>query len=170
MTVTEFATLKLVYPHVWGSPEIQAFFATLSTQQGAWSGYPLRFFEDTTDPRLIYLITGWEGVAAHYEWIRSEQNQQLLERSKGLLEVEGVAHAELDSEGGDAKFVVWKQWSLQEGESLTSHQGVGLVVDQEGPLVYSLQGYTSEEDAKIGLGVSEDGRNTICARRLTVDV
>ncbi|KAI1788404.1 hypothetical protein LXA43DRAFT_848417, partial [Ganoderma leucocontextum] len=96
MTVTEFATLKLVSPYTWDSPDVHALFQTLSTQQGAWSGYPLRFFADTTDPQLIYLITGWESAAAHNEWIASEQNQKLLERTKGVIEVEGLAHAEVD--------------------------------------------------------------------------
>ena len=169
MPVTEFATLKLVSPHTWDSPEIQAFFAALSTQQGANSGYTLRFFEDITNPRLIYLITGWTSAQAHYEAIAGEQNQKLLERSKGLITVEGLAHAEVDSEIGDAKFVVWKQWPLQEGGNVAKDEGAGLVVDLEGPIVYSLQGYASEEDAE-GHEVVEDGKKTIRARRLTVNV
>ncbi len=168
MTVTEFATLKLLSPHTWDAPDIQAFFRTLSVQQGAWSGYPLRFFADTTDPQLIYLITGWESVPAHYEWIASEQNQKLLERGKGMLEVEGLAHAEVDSERGDAEFVVWKQWKLQEGESVAERDGAGLVVDQEGPLEYSLHGYGSKEDAgDLGGG---ELLKTIGARRLVSEV
>ncbi|PIL24352.1 hypothetical protein GSI_14105 [Ganoderma sinense ZZ0214-1] len=170
MTVTEFATLKLVSPHTWASPDIQAFFRTLSTQQGAWSGYSLRFFADTTDPQLIYLITGWESVATHYEWIASEQNQALLERAEGMIEVEGLAHAELDSEKGDAQFVVWTQWMPREGESVAGQSGAGLVVDKEGPLAYSLQGYGSEKEAG-DLGVTQGGqsRKTIGAYRLTLE-
>ncbi|KAM5538129.1 hypothetical protein V8D89_008326 [Ganoderma adspersum] len=171
MTVTEFATLKLVSPHAWASPDVQAFFRTLSTQQGAWSGYPLRFFADRTDPQLIYLITGWESVAAHYEWIASEQNQALLERAKGMIEVEGLAHAEVDSERADAQFVVWTRWTPREGENVAGHGGAGLVVDQEGPLVYSLRGYGSEEEAgDLGaLGGEEQSRKTVGAYRLTLE-
>ena len=170
MTVTEFATLKLVSPHTWTSPDVQAFFQTLSAQQGAWSGYPLRFFADTTDSQLIYLITGWESVAAHYEWIASEQNQALLERAKGMIEVEGLAHAEVDSERADAQFVVWRQWTPRERESVAGHGEVGLVVDQEGQLVYSLQGYGSEEETgDLGaLGDQGQLRKAVGAYRLTL--
>lgn len=170
MTVTEFATLKLVSPHTWTSPDVQAFFQTLSAQQGAWSGYPLRFFADTTDSQLIYLITGWESVAAHYEWIASEQNQALLERAKGMIEVEGLAHAEVDSERADAQFVVWMQWTPREEENVTGQGEVGLVVDKEGPLVYSLQGYGSEEEAgDLGARSGEEqSRKTVGAYRLTL--
>ena len=170
MTVTEFATLKLVSPHTWTSPDVQAFFQTLSAQQGAWSGYPLRFFADTTDPQLIYLITGWESVAAHYEWISSEQNQALLERAKGMIEVEGLAHAEVDSERADAQFVVWTQWTPQEGEDISGKGGAGLVVDKEEPLVYSLQGYGSEEEAGDLEALGDQGqlKKAVGAHRLSL--
>ncbi|KAI0707717.1 hypothetical protein C8Q76DRAFT_572215, partial [Earliella scabrosa] len=96
MAITEIATLKLVPSYTWDSPAIQSFFATLSVQQAAWSGYPLRFFEDTSNARVIYLITGWKSIPAHYEWIASDQNQKLLERAKGLIEVAGLQHADVD--------------------------------------------------------------------------
>ncbi|RPD66545.1 hypothetical protein L226DRAFT_557589 [Lentinus tigrinus ALCF2SS1-7] len=128
MTVTEFATLKLLSPCTWDSPGIQVFFQTLAVQQAEWSGYPLRFFEDVSDTSTIYLITGWKSVPAHYEWIASEQNKTLLERSKGMIEVVGLEHAELDSEVANEAYVVWKQWEAQEGENYEA-EGVGRVLD-----------------------------------------
>ncbi len=153
MRVTEIATLNITPPHRWVSPDTQAFFGTLANQQAEWSGYPLRFFEDTTDTQVVYLITGWKSVSAHYEWIASEQNQKLLERAKGLIDVAGLEHAEVDSEVADAQFVVWKQWELREEETIEKGPGVGVVLDKEpeGRVVCSLKGCSSkEEEGTVG--------------------
>lgn len=91
----------------------------------------------------------------------------LLGRAKGMIEVGGLAHAEVDSERADAEFVVWKQWKIQESESVAGRDGVGLVVDHEGPVAYSLQGYGSkQEDGDLGGG--EGLLKTISAYRLTL--
>ncbi|KAI9065443.1 hypothetical protein FKP32DRAFT_1537994, partial [Trametes sanguinea] len=95
MPVTEIATLRLNSPHIWDSPDVQSFFADVAAQQAAWSGYPLHYFQDTSDPSIVYILTGWESVSAHFEWIKSEQNQKLLEQGKSLIEVVGLQHANL---------------------------------------------------------------------------
>ncbi|KAI0331064.1 hypothetical protein GY45DRAFT_1210604, partial [Cubamyces sp. BRFM 1775] len=96
MPVTEIATLALNPPHTWDSPDVQSFFSAVAAQQAAWSGYPLHYFQDTADPRVVYIFTGWESVPAHFKWIESEQNQALLARGKGLIEVKGLQHARLE--------------------------------------------------------------------------
>ncbi|TFK90286.1 hypothetical protein K466DRAFT_583877 [Polyporus arcularius HHB13444] len=154
MTVTEFATLRLASSHTWESPDVQAFFQTLAVQQAEWSGYPLHFFEDTSDTRIIYLITGWTSVPAHYEWIASEQNQVLLEKAKGLIEVVALEHAELDSEVADGKYAVWKQWEAQEGENYEA-KGIGRVLEEGSGMVNSLESYV---DKTAAVGASEGGK------------
>ena len=100
MPVTEVATLELVFPHTWDSPAVRVFFEMLAARQADWSGYPLCFFEDLENPRTIYLITLWESVPAHYEWIASAQNQELLERVKetNILKVVELKHVDVASE------------------------------------------------------------------------
>ncbi|KAI0636567.1 hypothetical protein C8Q77DRAFT_511144 [Trametes polyzona] len=114
MPVTEIATLKLLRP--WDAAETQGFFAAVSAQQAAWSGCPLHYFRQTAtspDPSttVVYILTGWESVDAHGEWIRSEQNRRLLERGKGLVEVVGLEHARFAAKLEDVKFVVLERWA-----------------------------------------------------------
>ncbi|KAI0723852.1 hypothetical protein C8T65DRAFT_627662 [Cerioporus squamosus] len=158
MTVTEFATLRLASSYTWDSSEIQAFFQTLAVQQAEWSGYPLRFFEDTTDTRIIYIITGWESVPAHYEWIASVQNQNLLEKAKGLIELVDLEHAELDSEVANGQYVVWKRWEAWGGESHVA-KGVGRVLEElEGNAMVQVSSIESYPDKEAAAGNSQDGR------------
>lgn len=154
MAVTEFATLRLASSHTWESPDVQAFFQTLAIQQAEWSGYPLRFFEDTSDTRIIYLITGWTSVPAHYEWIASEQNQVLLGQAKGLIEVVAVEHAALDSEVADGQYATWKQWEAQEGETYEA-KGIGRVVVEGSGMVSAIGSYA---DKAAAVGASEGGK------------
>ncbi|KAL6298627.1 hypothetical protein BKA93DRAFT_743807, partial [Sparassis latifolia] len=41
----------------------------VAERQSSWSGHPLFFFQNTTTPSEIYLVTGWTSVGAHEEWI-----------------------------------------------------------------------------------------------------
>ena len=124
MPVTEIATLALNPPHTWDSPDIQTFFTAVATQQAAWSGYALHYFQDTVDPRVVYILTGWESVPAHIKWIESEQNQALLMRAKGLIEVKGLQHARLESKLDGVEFVALEQWTRGQNEELADDVGI----------------------------------------------
>ncbi|EIW60208.1 uncharacterized protein TRAVEDRAFT_45455 [Trametes versicolor FP-101664 SS1] len=124
MSVTEIATLKLVPPHTWSSPATRSFFAAAASQQAARSGYPLHYFEDTTDAAIVYILTGWESVAAHEAWIASEANQKLLERGTGLIEVVGLQHAQFAVQLEGIKFLyVCQLCSI--GPALLVEKGLG---------------------------------------------
>jgi hypothetical protein len=98
MTVTEFAVLQLLEPHTIASPSIRSFFIKLSQCQGAWSGYPLLFFQHHTSPKTIYLVSGWRDVPAHNDWIASDGNQELLREADPILAVIDFRHLQIDFE------------------------------------------------------------------------
>ncbi|KAI0647464.1 hypothetical protein C8Q79DRAFT_629654 [Trametes meyenii] len=151
MPVTEIATLKLVPPFVWISPEVQSFFSAVSTQQAAWSGYPLHYFEDTFNAN-VYILTGWLSVPAHHEWIKSDQNQALLVRGKSLIDVVGLRHGRLQMELDEALWAIVEQWETEE-DAKTGVDGVegntGAVVETPS-WVNRITGYTSEEAFREG--------------------
>lgn len=167
MSVTEIATLKLVPPHTWSSPATRSFFAAAASQQAARSGYPLHYFEDTTDAAIVYILTGWESVAAHEAWIASEANQKLLERGTGLIEVVGLQHAQFAVQLEGIKFVTLERW---EGSGGRGGQEVGSIVDVSGVVEeapghgYRLRGYAEVREHEVGK--LEEGTRFL--RRLSV--
>jgi len=94
MAITEFATLVVKPPHALDTPVLIEGLREAAKRQAAWSGFPLRFFCDETS--RIYLISGWESVDAHNEWIRSAENQGLLVLLGDYLEVEGLVHVDVE--------------------------------------------------------------------------
>jgi hypothetical protein len=54
-------------------------------------------YTQVEDPTYIYLVGSWDSLAQHYEsWIPSQQNQELLERARGRLDVKWMFHVDLD--------------------------------------------------------------------------
>uniref|UniRef100_A0A0W0EXW0 ABM domain-containing protein n=1 Tax=Moniliophthora roreri TaxID=221103 RepID=A0A0W0EXW0_MONRR len=94
MPITEFATLTFNTPI--STAPLPELLQRLSTNQSAWSGYPLLFFVDTSDPNIIYLVSGWESVAAHQKWIESNENQELLRLFGPYVEITGFSHLEVN--------------------------------------------------------------------------
>ncbi|OBZ65762.1 hypothetical protein A0H81_14280 [Grifola frondosa] len=111
MTITELATLEIVSPFSWDSPEIQSFFRAASESQSAWSGYPLFFFQDKCVVKEIYLLSGWESVEAHMDWIASPRNKELLllKLGEGLFHVASLVHMNIDFSKipRDTTYIVW---------------------------------------------------------------
>ncbi|KAI0362562.1 hypothetical protein OH77DRAFT_63240 [Trametes cingulata] len=170
MPVTEIATLKLVPPHHWNSPETQAFFGDVAAQQAAWSSYPLHYFQDASDAQTVYILTGWASVAAHFEWIESAQNQALLERSKGLIEVVDLQHARLHVELDEAHLVILEQWPKRSdeepGNGSMVRGAIGLV-EEKPDEVCSVKALWKAEDAvHEGENVHAPDRRTIRLKRL----
>ncbi|KDQ61222.1 hypothetical protein JAAARDRAFT_32224 [Jaapia argillacea MUCL 33604] len=111
MTITEFACLQFTDPkHTFHSPDILSLFRMLSERQSTWSTYPLLFLQSkpsepgNDSPALIYLMTGWEDEAAHWEWIKSEENQALVGLFGPCLEIRWMVH--LDCEFDETKMGV----------------------------------------------------------------
>ncbi|KAL1944765.1 hypothetical protein VTO73DRAFT_3195 [Trametes versicolor] len=167
MSVTEIATLKLVPPHTWSSPATRSFFAAAASQQAARSGYPLHYFEDTTDAAIVYILTGWESVAAHEAWIASEANQKLLERGTGLIEVVGLQHARFAIELEGIEFVILERWEESGGRGEREGNAVVDVTGavEEGPgHDYRLRGFAEVREREAGK--LEEGTRFL--RRLSV--
>ncbi|KAK7463536.1 hypothetical protein VKT23_006884 [Stygiomarasmius scandens] len=117
MPITELAILKLNPPNTLTTSPIPEHFALLQTRQSAWSSYPLRFYYNIANPSLIYLLSGWDSVDAHGEWIKSDGNQELLKLLGPYLTVEQLAHLDMDS--GDMP-------EGQESQDLLIAKNVGL--------------------------------------------
>ncbi|KAI0780516.1 hypothetical protein BD413DRAFT_497711 [Trametes elegans] len=162
MPVTEIATLRLIHPHTWDSTEIRSFFSDVAQQQAAWSGYALHYFHDMSDEHVVYILTGWESVEAHYEWIRSEQNQMLLERGRGLIEVVGLKHARVLLDLERAEYVVLEQWTLGEGEDVSEADRAGSVVEAPGQ-VCTLQAH-GDKPGNVKSGKSGEKLYTVLQR------
>ncbi|OAX37122.1 hypothetical protein K503DRAFT_743210 [Rhizopogon vinicolor AM-OR11-026] len=96
MPITEFASLSLMSPNKLSDPHVVDLFSKLSSWQASASGYPLCFFTNQHELREVYLVTGWNDVAAHEEWIKSARNQELLEIGGKFLDVIGMVHLDLD--------------------------------------------------------------------------
>ncbi|KAJ3014373.1 hypothetical protein NUW54_g1320 [Trametes sanguinea] len=168
MPVTEIATLRLNSPHIWDSPASQSFFADVAAQQAAWSGYLLHYFQDTSDPLVIYILTGWESVSAHFDWIKSEQNQKLLERGEGLMEVVGLQHVNLGVELKNAQFVVLEQWQRGTEEDVGEEREEVGSVEEAPEQVCRIKGFAREEDVE-GQDEQEDvGKKRAFMRRFSV--
>jgi len=96
MPITEFASLSLIPPNKLSDPHVIELFSKVSSWQASSSGYQLCFFTNPDEPAEIHLITGWDGVAAHDEWIKSSRNQELLQNGRNFLNIMGMVHLDLD--------------------------------------------------------------------------
>ncbi|PAV23973.1 hypothetical protein PNOK_0104100 [Pyrrhoderma noxium] len=90
MPITELATLQLKPGKTWA--DILPLIQTASREQSSWSGYPLYFFDDIHTPGLFYLLSGWESVHAHEQWIASPTNQDLVKALTPNCDVLGLRH------------------------------------------------------------------------------
>lgn len=170
MTVTEIAVLKALPPYTWGSAETQSLLAAAATQQAAWSGYSLHYFQDTTDEAIVYILTGWESVPAHWKWIKSEPNQRLLELGKGLMELVELKHAHFVADLQGVQLVALEQWEGERGE--LKHED-GEMVDVAGKVEENpeqacrLRGFAEERKGSSLRGEGL-GDNTVLLRKLPI--
>ena len=163
MPVTEIATLRLVSPRTWDSSDVQSFFKAFSDAQIEWMVSPSGYFEDASDPSIVYVVKGWGSVVAHHEWIASTLNQELLKKVKGLLEVEGLVHAELECKVEKSSMVLWTRWQVAPGEITATLEDAGCAVEEEGT-VWSLKGYARAEDIEA----NTEGKKVVLMKKLSL--
>lgn len=98
MTVTEFAKFKVLPPFTCSSPEILEFLVDVGKKQHAFSGYPLRFYQDVNSPDVVYLVSGWDTVEDHGRWSATDASRKVIERCmlEKLVAIEGLAHLEVE--------------------------------------------------------------------------
>ncbi len=96
MPITEFLSIRLLPPHTVSSLFVVTFLGKVSRLQAARSGYPVLYFQDTSSPDILYLVSGWESKHAHEAWIVGEQNQELMKDMQGAGEVKELMHLEID--------------------------------------------------------------------------
>jgi quinol monooxygenase YgiN len=96
MPVTEFAILPLTHALTKGtlalpSTIIQKLKIAKSVLEEA-SNYEFRFFQQIEDLSVIYIIGKWDSPEAHYAFLPSSKNQDLLklfEKDVHIEEVDG---------------------------------------------------------------------------------
>ncbi|KAL2157619.1 hypothetical protein VTH06DRAFT_5998 [Thermothelomyces fergusii] len=93
MPVTEFALLRLTTPSASFLPgSIRASLAAATRLQDAWhaTAFPslpssavdraALWFSQVEDPSRLMTTARWDSVAAHWDWIHSEENQTVMSR------------------------------------------------------------------------------------------
>ncbi|RXW20456.1 hypothetical protein EST38_g5394 [Candolleomyces aberdarensis] len=95
MTITEFASLKLKAPYTVTSDPLPELFNLVRERQSAWSSYPLFYVTDTSDKSIVHILSGWDSVSAHEEWIKSDGNQDLLKGFASYLEDVTLRHLDV---------------------------------------------------------------------------
>ncbi|KAJ2924001.1 hypothetical protein H1R20_g13090, partial [Candolleomyces eurysporus] len=126
MAITEFASLKLKAPHTVTSDPFPELFKLVREGQSAWSSYPLLYFADTSDQSVMYILSGWESVSAHEEWIKSDGNQDLLKRFASYLEDVTLRHLNVtfDKDRFDVPYIVYR--NTPEGTEPKGEEADGL--------------------------------------------
>lgn len=94
MPVTEFAILPLTYALtkdnlLLPSAVIQKLKIAKSVLEEA-SNHEFRFFQQIEDPYVIYIIGKWDSPEAHYAFLPSAKNQELLKLFKEDVHIEEV--------------------------------------------------------------------------------
>lgn len=125
MTITEFASLKLKGPYT--SDPLPELLKLVQERQSAWSSYPLLLFTDANDKSIVHILSGWESVNAHNEWIKSEGNQDLLTKFASYLEDVTLRHLDVpfDKDKFGAPYIVYRNTpedtqAVEEGGLLTA--------------------------------------------------
>ncbi|CEL60702.1 hypothetical protein RSOLAG1IB_03941 [Rhizoctonia solani AG-1 IB] len=148
--VTEFAILRLKSENntSLNDPELITGLGRVNSEQSAWSTFPLYWFTYSSDEStFVCILSQWEDVFAHQEWIDSDQNQALLKLLSPKLEIHAFCHIDLHAsksgiELGDvflAKQLSWRK--LTEAERVAGGQGrkgdaCGWAVDTPEPMFY----------------------------------
>lgn len=94
MPVTELAILPLTHALTkenlsLPSAVIQKLKIAKSVLEEA-SNYEFRFFQQIEDPSVIYIIGKWDSPEAHYAFLPSAKNQELLQLFKEDVHIEEV--------------------------------------------------------------------------------
>lgn len=131
MAVTELAILKAVTPGAVQTPSVQAFLRTVAEQQAARSGFPVLYYHPiTSDPSgdadTVYLLSGWDSVAAHDVWIASAANQALLKEMNGVFALAGFHHLDVDFGALPRDEARWITWDVTpQGQARACDSGSG---------------------------------------------
>ncbi|KAK0473582.1 hypothetical protein IW261DRAFT_1657507, partial [Armillaria novae-zelandiae] len=92
-------------------PSLRDLLVRLRKNQGAWSGFPVYFYTKDSE-RVLYLISGWQSVSAHEEWIASDKNQALLQLFEPHVQITDFVHLDVEFggilSGGEEMLSFWK--------------------------------------------------------------
>ncbi|KAK0187194.1 hypothetical protein F5146DRAFT_766602 [Armillaria mellea] len=112
MTITEFVELQFHSVDFLSQPSLRDLLLRLRTNQGAWSGFPVYFYTTKDSENILYLISGWQSVPAHEEWIASDENQTLLKLFEPHVQITDFVHLDVEFggvlSGGEERLRFWK--------------------------------------------------------------
>ncbi|CAE6416281.1 unnamed protein product [Rhizoctonia solani] len=163
--VTEFAILRLKPENTsLNDPELIAGLRRVSSEQSTWSTFPLYWFTYSSDgDTFVCILSQWEDVPAHQEWIDSDQNQALLKLLSPKLEIHSFCHIDLHAsklgvELGDVFLANQLSWrKLTEGERVAGGEerkgdACGWAVDTPEPTFYVFR-IEKSNDPRTGEGL-----------------
>jgi hypothetical protein len=167
MPITELAFLPVKDDALpLTSPQLHPHFVTLAAQQSAHSRYKLHFFQSISDPSLIILLSGWESVEAHNEWIAGEKNQALLKAFAPVMDMTRLYMVHLGIEPANEwknieVLAIERGEGIVEGESASGviWEAVGDDVEAKTKDRFRLKGYSTDN-----AGLKVDGE--IVAKRV----
>ena len=109
-SITEFAAIKLKAPYTVYTDPLPNLLELVRKRQSNWSSYEFYYFTDINDDTTAYLITGWDSVPAHHEWIKSDGNQELLQLFEPYMESVSLRHLDMpfDQDIFQAKQIVYE--------------------------------------------------------------
>lgn len=179
MTITELAILKLYSPYSTLTHSLDETFLSATAAQAKWSSQPVYLFSDHDDPqfqRTIYLLSGWESVAAHQEWIKSDENQAWMKALGHCVRDVQLKHLDFafDKEALDVGCVVYSDRQATEAEATGaqkdgaawSAEGIDLEKPQSG--IHRLASYAGAlySDIQASLGEPAQGETRIALKRV----
>lgn len=104
MAVTELALLRLKNGQGVDAASNSAVYSKLReamAAQASHANYPAYLFSQVEDSSYIYILGGWDSVAAHMEdWIRSRTNQEILGSLADAVEVVWLQHIDISPKTG----------------------------------------------------------------------
>lgn len=113
MPVTELAILPLTHRLTKECPilpthllqKLQTAKSVLETA----SRHSFYYFQQVEDPSIIYILGSWESVTAHWEFLPSPENQEMLELLKDDIVMPG--------EGVSDVLIVERSWMIADSDS-----------------------------------------------------
>ncbi|KIJ68895.1 hypothetical protein HYDPIDRAFT_105410 [Hydnomerulius pinastri MD-312] len=148
MPITEFAILPLSNPDNLSNPTVIALFQKLSAWQSECSSFSLLFFTNLDNASEVHLISGWESVEAHLEWIKGDRNQELLRVFAPYIDIPKVRMVHLDIDFDSIPKDVGTLVVERYGEGYEGRFGGASKTNK----LFSVEGW-----AKVGMDMSENG-------------
>jgi hypothetical protein len=99
MGVTELALLRVLNPDDLKDPSFLQILHNAKRASEPFGASNAYYLQSPDDPALLWIISGWPSVQIHTEkWIGSAENQEVMAKLAGKIEVVFMYHVDVESE------------------------------------------------------------------------